>query len=71
MEQGTMKGASLSKTIKLGFMITLLGFLQANVHTFAPWIDQKWIGLLNMLLGMGVIIVRFYTDSSLADKGRE
>lgn len=69
MGPGTVIGASRSKTIWLGFAITLFGYLQANVHTFAPWIDQKYVGLLNMLLGMGVIVVRFYTDQSLADKG--
>ena len=48
--------------------MTLFGFLQANVHTFAPWVDQKYIGLGNMLLGLGVIVVRFYTDSALSEK---
>lgn len=64
----TVHGASRSKTIWLGFFITIFGYLQANIHTFAPWIDQKYIGLANMLLGLGVIVVRFYTDSALSEK---
>lgn len=64
----TVQGAARSKTIWLGFLIALFGYLQANVHTLAPWLDQKWIGLGNMLLGLGVIVVRFYTDSALSEK---
>lgn len=64
----TVTGATKSKTIWLGFLVTLFGFLQANVHTFAPWVDQKYIGLGNMLLGLGVIVVRFFTDSALSEK---
>jgi len=33
----TVSGAARSKTIWLGFFITLFGYLQANIHTFAPW----------------------------------
>lgn len=69
MEQGTIKGASQSKTVWLGFTIMVMGYLQANIGTLAPWVDQKYIGLGNMLLGLFVMIVRFYTDRSLADKG--
>lgn len=69
MEQGTMAGARRSKTIWLGFMIMMMGYLQANIATLAPWVEQKYIGLANMLLGLFVMIVRFYTDQSLADKG--
>lgn len=64
----TVQGAARSKTIWLGFLITLFGYIQANIHTFAPWIDQKYIGLGNMLLGLGVVVVRFYTDSALSEK---
>jgi hypothetical protein len=64
----TVAGAAKSKTIWLGFFITLFGYLQANIHTFAPWVDQKYIGLANMLLGLLVMVVRFYTDTALADK---
>jgi hypothetical protein len=64
----TFSGAARSKTIWLGLFITVFGYLQANLHTFAPWVDQKYIGLLNMAFGLGVIVVRFYTDTALADK---
>jgi hypothetical protein len=66
----TAQGAVRSKAIWLGFLIMLMGYLQANIATLAPWVDQKYIGLGNMLLGLFVMIVRFYTDQSLADKGR-
>jgi hypothetical protein len=66
-----VKGARKSKTVWLGFIIMLFGYMQANLHTLAPWVDQKYIGLSNMLLGLAVMIVRFYTDQSLADKGSD
>lgn len=64
----TVRGAATSKTIWLGFAITVMGYLQANTHTLAPWIDEKWIGLGNMMLGLAVMIVRFYTDRALGEK---
>ena len=67
--KNTTRGAIRSKTIWLGFAVTMFGYLQANIHTLAPWVDQKYIGLTNMLLGMTIMAVRFYTDQSLAAKG--
>lgn len=66
-----VRGASRSKAVWLGFIIMLMGYLQANLTSFAPWLDQKWIGLANVLLGMFVMVVRFYTDRSLEEKGYE
>lgn len=63
-----VRGATRSKTIWLGFAITVMGYLQANIHTLAPWVDEKWIGLGNMMLGLAVMVVRFYTDSALGEK---
>jgi hypothetical protein len=64
----TTSGAVRSKTIWLGGAVAVLGYVQANISLFAPWLDPKYIGLGNVLLGVAVIVVRFYTDSSLADK---
>jgi hypothetical protein len=73
---GTWSGAKRSKTIHLGLLITLMGYLQANLNLIqtllAPMVEAERVGIymgaINMALGIGVIIVRFYTDSSLASK---
>lgn len=72
----TATGAAKSKTIWLGLLITLMGYFQANLPllrvVLAPTVGQERVelamGLIQMALGVGVIIVRFYTDRALADK---
>ena len=66
----TLNGAVRSKTNYLGLAALVLGTLQVNHEAFGVVIDQKWLGLLNLALGVGIIVVRFFTTESLAEKGR-
>ena len=72
----TAAGAAKSKTIWLGLIITLMGYFQANLPLLrtllAPSVGEDKVelvmGAINMALGVGVIVVRFYTDSALSEK---
>jgi hypothetical protein len=72
----TAKGAARSKTIHLGLLILVMGYFQVNLNLIqtilSPFLSPEKVevtmGAINMFLGLGVIIVRFYTDTSLADK---
>jgi membrane protein YdbS with pleckstrin-like domain len=65
----TLIGAAKSKTNYLALILLILGAVQANAAAFGAIIDQKWMGLANMLIAVLVIVVRFYTNESLAAKG--
>jgi hypothetical protein len=66
--QSTASGATRSKTIYLGLAITVIGYIQSTLPTLAPWVEPHHLGVLNMILGLGVIVVRFFTSTSLEDK---
>lgn len=72
----TIVGATKSKTVYLGLVITIIGYLQSNLPLLkailSPLVGEENIemtmGALTMLLGLTVIIVRFQTDTALANK---
>jgi hypothetical protein len=72
----TAKGAARSKTIHLGLLVLIMGYLQVNLPLIQTLLEPIveparvgiYMGAINMFLGLGVIIVRFYTDTALADK---
>ena len=69
-------GATKSKTVWLGLLITLLGYLQANLPLIrtllAPWLKPEQVepalAGITMLAGMLVVVVRFLTDGPLSEK---
>lgn len=71
-----VRGATRSKTVWLGLIITLLGYLQANLplarQVLAPVVAPEKLDLAMALLTMGtgvlVIVVRFLTDGPLSEK---
>lgn len=71
-----LRGATRSKTVYLGLVITLLGYLQANLplarQLLAPLVAPEklelWMALLTMATGVAVIVVRFLTDGPLSEK---
>lgn len=65
----TIKGAIKSKTNWLGLILLVLGTIQANAAAFGVIIEPKYMGLANMVIAILVIVVRFFTDQSLAEKG--
>ena len=76
MAANAVAGAAKSKTVWLGLVITVFGYLQTNLPVvrtiLLPSIGQDKIdmivGAINIALGLGVIVVRFYTTQALADK---
>jgi hypothetical protein len=69
MNATILKGATRSKTVYLGLVILVVGVIQANAAALAPFIPEKYFGLFNMMLGVLVVVVRFFTDQSLEEKG--
>lgn len=69
MNAATWRGAARSKTVYLGLAVTIMGYLQANAQTLAPFVRPEILGLINLGLGAAIIVVRFLTHESLEDKG--
>jgi hypothetical protein len=67
----TVKGSVKSKLMWLGLITTILGALQANPDVLAPFLEAKYVGLFNMLVGVGIMVARFFTTQSIADKGSQ
>ena len=65
----TVRGSLKSKTNWLGLALLIFGTLQANSAAFGAVIDPKYLGLINIAFGIAVIVLRFFTTESLADKG--
>lgn len=65
----TLAGSIKSKLMWLGLAISSFGYLQANLQALAPFIPEKYFGLVNMALGGLVMLARYFTTESLADKG--
>lgn len=63
------KGAAKSKTIWLAVFVMVGGYLQQNREALAPFVDPKWLGLVDIVLGAGIIAARFFTSKSLLEKG--
>ena len=66
--KATAAGAARSKTVYLGLAVMVLGYLQANIGVIAPYVKPEILGLANVAIGTAIIITRFFTDQSLADK---
>lgn len=66
-----IRGSVKSKIIWLGLFVVVGGYVQANKETLAPFIPPKYFGLLDMALGAALIVARFFTTQSLAEKGTE
>lgn len=63
------RGAVKSKTVYLGLVVGVLGYVQLNKAAVSPFIPEKWFGVFDIGLGVAIIIARFLTSQSLTDKG--
>ena len=61
----TIQGAARSRTVWLGMIAAVLGVIQANPQAIAPFVEPHWLGLINMLVGIGIVVVRFDTQGPL------
>ena len=64
-----LRGSVKSKLMWLGLIVGVGGYLQLNLKTLAPFIPSQYFGLIDITLGGAVMIARFFTTESLADKG--
>ena len=58
-------GAARSRTVWLGMIAAALGVIQANPQAIAPFVEPHWLGLINMLVGIGIVLVRFDTQGPI------
>lgn len=64
----SLRGAIRSKMIWLGLALTVFGFLQTQSEVLAKVIPEEWLGVVNMLFGLAVVVLRFLTTDALAEK---
>lgn len=57
-----------SKTIIFGFILTLLGAIQINLPSAQAAFDPVTYGIITAVIGVLVIVLRFYTTTSIGDK---
>lgn len=67
----TAKGAARSKTVWLGLGLAVFGFLQTQDDVLGQFVSDKTMGLIDMGFGLAVVILRFITTESLAEKGND
>lgn len=61
-------GAIKSKTVWFGFIVSIVGFLQAQTDFFKAILPEKYYGYFVSALGVAVIALRFVTSQSIEDK---
>ena len=66
-----IRGSVKSKTNWLGLAVVVLGYLQMpdSQQTLGQYLPAQFMPLANMAVGLAVIVTRFFTKQSLADKG--
>jgi hypothetical protein len=64
----SVKGAAQSKMVWLGMALAVFGFMQSQSAALQAFIPEKYLGLVNMVFGLAVVVLRFYTTTSLAEK---
>lgn len=71
-EQSKLKlqGSVRSKTQWLGLAVLVVSYLQlpANEALIKKLLGEETLALAGMLIGLGILIARWYTENSLVDK---
>ena len=57
-----------SKTMLLAILLAVLGVVQASMDVFTPYISPQGMGLLTMIVGVLVAILRVVTTMPLDKK---
>lgn len=50
-----------SRTIKFAILLAVLGVVQASMEVFTPYISAQAAGLLTLVIGLAVAILRVIT----------
>ena len=69
----TLSGAARSKTIYLSLAVMVVAYFQQNPAGLEPLgisaaAVLSIVGVANYFLGLAILVARFFTDGSLADK---
>lgn len=57
-----------SKTIIFGFLVTVLGAIQTYLPNAQAAFDPVTYGVVTAIIGVLVIVLRFFTTTSVGDK---
>ena len=57
-----------SKTMLFSLALAILGTLQASIGIFTAYLTPQAMGVVTMIIGMAVAVLRVLTTSSLGDK---
>lgn len=63
-----MKHILKSKTMMFALALAILGVLQASMDVFTPYLTPQASGLLTLIIGLAVAILRVLTTVPLSDK---
>jgi len=71
MAKNVVVGNIYSKTNWTALLVIILGYLQLPaVHeSLLPFVEEKYLALANMLVGLIIIVVRNMTTESVSAKG--
>lgn len=63
-----LKQRARSKTMWFALVLAILGVLQTSMDVFTPYLTPQAIGIVTLIIGVVVAILRELTTKSLADK---
>ena len=66
--RSVMRSAMRSKTIWLGLLLVILGALYDNFSYLQSIIHPQWYGIILVVIGVAVAVLRFVTTLPLEDK---
>lgn len=68
MNAEIVKKSAKSKTINLGLWLAVAGFMQTQTEFFATFLTPQQQGLVTMLVGLAVVVLRFKTTVPVSEK---
>lgn len=57
-----------SKTMIFAILLAVLSVLQASMEVFTPFLSSQGVGLLGLVIGLAIAILRVLTTAPLEDK---
>ncbi len=57
-----------SKTMLLAILLAVLGVVQASMEVFTPYLSPQAVGIVTLLVGVTVAILRVVTTVPLSEK---
>lgn len=57
-----------SKTMIFALLLAVLGVLQTSMEVFTPYISSQTAGMLTVIIGCAVAVLRVVTTTSIGDK---